>query len=133
MGKKVKLEINVIKSPTHIIRPKSIIGFIPLKYKVKKAKIVVSVVNIHGLIISDIFWAIRSTFDSVSLILIRFRYLTIIWIVIDKVRININEIKLDEITVTFQLRNEIIPVIMTKANIQLDKDKTIHLMSLKIK
>ena len=78
MGKKVKLEINVIKSPTHIIRPKSIIGFIPLKYKVKKAKIVVRVVNMHGLIISDIFCAIRSIFDSVLLTLIRFRYLTII-------------------------------------------------------
>jgi hypothetical protein len=100
---------------------------------VKKAKIVVSVVNMHGLVISDIFCAIRSTFDSVLLTLIRFRYLTIIWIVIDRVRININEIKLDEITVTFQFSNEIIPVMMTKANRQLAKHKIIHLISLKMK
>jgi hypothetical protein len=48
VGRRVKVTINDVIKPNVIIHPKSIIGFIPLKIKDKKANIVVKTVYIIG-------------------------------------------------------------------------------------
>ena len=100
-GKKVKLIKYVQISPKDIIKPKSITGFIPLVYRVAKANIVVRAEYKHGLYI---FCKHKVMDEKVLKFAVSFKiclYLTTMCTVIDRDKIKINIIKLEDITVTF--------------------------------
>ena len=100
-GKKVKLIKYVQINPKDIIKPKSITGFIPLVYRVAKANIVVRAEYKHGLYI----FCKHNVMDEKELkFLLSLKiclYLTTMCTVIDRDKIKINMIKLEDITVTF--------------------------------
>ena len=105
----------VTLNPIVIIQPKSITGFMPLNTRDVKAQIVVNAVYKQG---HTIFFVVKNTISLCSLFGISLQsclYRTAKWIFIAIVKINIKEIKLDDITVTSQFINPRIPIIIKTA------------------
>ena len=114
-GNKIKEVRKVTLNPIAIIQPKSITGFMPLNTRDVKAQIVVNAVYKQG---HTIFFVVKNTISLCSLFGISLQsclYRTAKWMFIAIVKINIKEIKLDDMTVTSQFTNPRTPIIIRTA------------------
>ena len=120
-GNNVKVVSTDIIRPSVIIHPKSITGFISLKIKDRKAHIVVNAVYKIGRNIFSVVFMIILAFLKLGFSSLICKNLVLICMFIAIVKISINAIKFEDITVTFQPISPSNPIIDITENIQLDK------------